>query len=326
MFHMIVIGSVLGISLVLGGMLSLIIGWSFEAFIWISPNVVFIDSLYLGIIALISVYFTRYLVTKTSKVLPILLLSFGLMFGAGILAILGFFLANPASFLYSESRTVSFLLINLLFFSTINIIGSGFVIFQNTVVNKEKALHEEKVLKKQMELKFLSAKINPHFLFNSLNLLVSLLKTPEKAEETLIDLSELLRYQLDISDAQTVSLETELDVVEKYLSIQKLRFGDKLIYQIDCQTNGEIPPLTIQPLVENSIKHNIELTEQLAITVSITKEDKRLILSVVDSMARLNNQMLDHGVGLSVTKKRVEHFGGTFSINNGGIEISFGHD
>ncbi len=326
MSHLVVIGTTLGISLVLGGILSLIIGFSFEAFIWIAPSIIITDSLTLGLAALVSLYVTRYLIAKNQKTLFILLLSLGLMLGAGILAILGFFLSTPTSFLYSESRTVSFLLINLLFFSTINIISCGFIIFQHTLVSKEKALNEEKVLKTQMELKFLSAKINPHFLFNSLNLLVSLLKTPEKAEETLINLSELLRYQLDISDVKKVSVETELNVVEKYLTIQKLRFGDKLTYQIHCQTRGDIPPLIIQPLVENSIKHNIEITEQLAITVNISKENKYLVLSVFDSMARLNDSMLDQGMGLTVTRKRVEHFGGTFSIKNGGIEISFHHD
>ena len=153
-----------------------------------------------------------------------------------------------------------------------------------------------------------------------------MLKTPDKAEETLINLSELLRYQLDISDAKTVSLKTELDVVKKYLSIQKLRFGNKLSYQINCQTEGEIPPLIIQPLVENSIKHNIDETEHLAIDITIFKENHRLVLSVFDSMARISPDLMDKGVGLSVTKRRVEHFGGSFSITRGGIEISFDHD
>lgn len=313
-------------SLGLGWLLSLIIGLSYEAFFWISPVITTINSLALGTAILVSLYLARFLVVRSSNLFVLLVLSFGIVSGGGIISFSGFFLYQPATFLYSDNRTVAFLLISLLFFVTINIISSGFVFFQQTVVEKEQALVEEQFLKKQMELKFLAAKINPHFLFNSLNLLVSLLKTPEKAEETLINLSELLRYQLDISEEKTVSLESELNVVQKYLSIQKLRFGDKLSFEITCSVKGDIPPLIIQPLVENSIKHNIEQTQKLDIEVIITEKNKTLTIEVKDSMSALKDSMLEKGVGLSVTRKRVEHFGGTFSIVNGGIEISFKND
>lgn len=324
--HLFVTVIVLVSSLVFGGLLSIIIGLSFEAFFRISPVVILVDSLSLGLAVIISLYFTRYLVDRARNLLLILILAFGIMLGAGIIVFSGFFLSNPATFLYSDSRTVSFLLINLLFFITINIIVSGFVYFQQTVLQKEKAIGEEQVLKKQMELKFLSAKINPHFLFNSLNLLVSLLKTPDKAEKTLFNLSDLLRYQLDISDANSVELQTELEVVEKYLAIQKLRFGEKLSFTIDSQTTGKIPPLIIQPLVENSIKHNIDHTDQLGILISAIKSNNRLVINVSDSLKKLDSTMLGKGVGLITTKKRVEQSGGFFSIINGGIELSFDYD
>ncbi len=324
--HILVTVGVLVSSLVLGGMLSVIIGLSFEAFFRISPVVILVDSLSLGLAVIISLYFTRYLVDRTRNLILILVLAFGIMLGAGIIVLSGFFLSNPATFLYSDSRTVSFLLINLLFFITINIIVSGFVYFQQTVLQKEKAIGEEQVLKKQMELKFLSAKINPHFLFNSLSLLVSLLKTPAKAEETLINLSDLLRYQLDISDADSVELKTELAVVKKYLAIQTLRFGEKLSFAIDCRAEGKIPPLIIQPLVENSIKHNIDHTDQLTISISAARSSDRLVINVSDSLGKLDSTMLGKGVGLTTTKRRVEQSGGNFSIIDGGIELSFNYD
>jgi len=317
---------IIAFSLLLGISVSLIIGLSYEGFVWIAPTVTIVDSLLLGLAVFVSLYFTRYLVEKTKNIILVLALSFGLMLGAGIISFIGFFLSNPASFLYTDNRTVTFLLINLLFFITINIIASGFVIFQQTIIDKEKAINEEKMLKTQAELKFLAAKINPHFLFNSLNMLISLLKTPDKAEETLINLSELLRYQLDISDAKTVALNTELNVVEKYLTIQQLRFGEKLSFCIEGQSSGEIPPLTIQPLVENSIKHNIDLTDHLKIELKIIDEKNRMVISVMDSMSRMKQDMLEKGIGLTVSKKRIEHFGGSFSIKNGGIEISINHD
>lgn len=321
-FHLILGVSVLGFSLLLGGILSLIIGWRHEELIWISLDTTIFDSVLLGTAILISIHLTRYLADRTRNILLILSLSFGLMLGAGILSFIGFFFTSPASFFYADNQTITFLLINLLFFITINIITCGFVTFQRVILDKESALNKERLLKKQMELSLLASKINPHFLFNSLNLLVSLLKKPRKAEETLINLSELLRYQLDFSEAATVSLEKELNAVRKYLSIQKMRFGEKLSYNINCDIEGKIPPMIIQPLVENCIKHNIDTTKQLTITVTITKDIDQIIISVIDSEARVLPEMIDRGVGLTVTRKRIEHFGGSFQIINGGIEIS----
>lgn len=312
---------VLIISLIVGGILSLIIGLRYDQFIWISPTIIILDSLFLGIGILVSLYFTRFLANRTSNV-TLMLLSFSLILGVGIISFVIFFIGNPTAFLYSDNRTITYLLINLLFFISINIISSGFVIFQQTIIEKERALREETLLKTQMELKLLSSKINPHFLFNSLNLMVSLLKTPDKAETALINLAELLRYQLDFSDASAVSLESELAAVEKYLSIQQMRFGDKLVYKVDCQAEGQVPPMIIQPLVENCIKHNIDNSDRLTIHLKIHRHEERIVISVCDSEGRLQPDMLDKGVGLTVTRKRVEYLGGEFSIKNGGIEIS----
>ncbi len=314
---------VLGLSLLMGEILSLGIGLTLEKFIQVSIKVVVLDSLSLGFAVLGSLYLSRYLTEKTKNLLLILLLSFGLMLGTGILTFIAFFVSNPASFLYTDNRNIPFLLINLLFFIAFSIIISGFVFFQYTILEKEKALNEEKILKIQMELKLLASKINPHFLFNSLNLLVSLLKTPDKAETALINLAEILRYQLDFTDVKTISPETELNMVEKYLAIQKMRFGKKLTYDITCDARSDIPPLLIQPLVENCIKHNIDQVEHLHIDVLLTESRNKIAINIMDSLAILKPEMLDKGVGLTVTKKRVEHLGGTFLIQNGGIEISF---
>ena len=314
---------ILFFSLIIGGILSLAIGLRYEKFNWISPFVIVLDSLILGMGLLISLFYTRHLATRNSSNLLMLTLSFGIMLGAGIITFSVFFISNPTAFIYAGNQIVPYLLINLLFFISINIITSGFVIFQHTVFEKEKAINEEKMLKTQMELKLLSSKINPHFLFNSLNLLISLLKTPDKAETALINLAEILRYQLDFTDAQTVSLKSELSMVEKYLAIQQMRFGKKLSYQLDYHGENQIPPMILQPLIENCIIHNIDRTERLHIKLNIINDPDHLIISLNDSEARLSAESLEKGVGLTVTQKRVEHFGGTFLIKNGGIEISF---
>ncbi len=142
---------VLGFSILIGELLSLIVGWSFERFVQIALEIVILNSLFLGLAVLISIYFTRYIVDKTSNNILILSLSFGFMLGMGIFSFLGFIINNPTAFIYSNNRVIPFLLVSLLFFISINIISSGFVIFQYTILKKEKALAEEIVVKTQME-------------------------------------------------------------------------------------------------------------------------------------------------------------------------------
>ena len=316
-------GLVLISSQIIGWVLNLIVGISYRGLSLIPVNIVIIDSLALGFAVWVSLYFTRLLADRSDRAYLLLLLSFGLLFGTGTISRVIFFLSSPGSFLYADNRLVNYLLINLLFFISLNVIANGFVILQHRILDREIALSKEKSLKTQMELNLLASKINPHFLFNSLNLMVSLLKYPEKAENALINLSDILRYQLDFTDEPTVTLETELNIVEKYLALQQMRFGERLTYQISGEAQGEILPMILQPLVENSIKHNIDSTDQLAIQIKISETDDEIKISVIDSMAAVEPGMLNKGVGLTATKQRIELSGGQFEIKNGGIEISF---
>jgi sensor histidine kinase YesM len=126
---------------------------------------------------------------------------------------------------------------------------------------REKDVLEEKLktLAAQAELKALRAQINPHFLFNSLNTIASLVSTnPSKAEEAVERLADIFRYALSASDKELVTLRDELDFIDSYLEIEKARFGDKL--KISRAVLPEIldtliPSLILQPLAENSIKH-----------------------------------------------------------------------
>ncbi|MBN2186655.1 MAG: histidine kinase [Dehalococcoidia bacterium] len=126
---------------------------------------------------------------------------------------------------------------------------------------REKDLLEEKLktLAAQAELKALRAQINPHFLFNSLNTIASLVNiNPPKAEEAVERLADIFRYALSSSDKEFVTLRDELDFIDSYLEIEKARFGDKLKVSKDISPEilgTSIPSLVLQPLVENSIKH-----------------------------------------------------------------------
>lgn len=122
----------------------------------------------------------------------------------------------------------------------------------------------------------LKAQVNPHFLFNSLNSLMSLLENNPKAEQYLQDLSDYLRYVLLSNEHEAVTLKEELENLEKYIHLQKLRFGENLDVEISISVaslNLKIPPLVLQMLFDNCVKHNI-ISSQNPLKIRISDHDK----------------------------------------------------
>jgi hypothetical protein len=115
--------------------------------------------------------------------------------------------------------------------------------------------------KSEAELAALRSRIDPHFLFNTLNSIAALIREdPERAEEATLQLSSLLRYALQTHRQPLVSLDDEMAMVRRYLDIERLRLGDRLTVEIDVPaelTSSAVPPLLLQPLVENAVKHGI---------------------------------------------------------------------
>ncbi|ASS39003.1 sensor histidine kinase [Fusobacterium sp. oral taxon 203] len=153
-------------------------------------------------------------------------------------------------------------------------------------------------LVKYSELKALQSQINPHFLFNVLNTMTSLIRTnPEKAREVTIDLSRYLRYNLD-NNVKSVELIKELNQIDNYIKIEKVRFGDKLniIYDVDESLyNFQIPSLIIQPLVENSIKHGIlKKRENGCVKVIVKKIDKDIEVVIEDDGVGIEQTVIDN--------------------------------
>ena len=153
-------------------------------------------------------------------------------------------------------------------------------------------------LLKYSELKALQSQINPHFLFNVLNTMTSLIRTnPEKAREVTIDLSNYLRYNLD-NNVKSVELIKELNQVNTYIKIEKVRFGDKLniIYDVDESLyNFQIPSLIIQPLVENSIKHGIlKKRDNGCVKIIIKKIDKDIEITIEDDGVGIEQSIIDN--------------------------------
>ena len=153
---------------------------------------------------------------------------------------------------------------------------------------------EIKELKTKSELLALQYKINPHFLFNSLNSISQLIiMKSDHAEDMIQNLSDLLRYTLTFANKDLLPLEDELEAVTQYLDMEKIRFQDRLNYEIDSKLenlNYQIPPMVILPLVENSIKHGISrLIENGNIYIKLELENNYLTILVKDNGPESNN-------------------------------------
>ena len=147
----------------------------------------------------------------------------------------------------------------------------------------------------EAEIQALRARIRPHFLFNSMNTIASLITfSPEKAEKAVVDLSDLFRASL--REQNTNTLNDELELTKSYLDIESLRLGDRLNINWDIDQNlieTEVPALCLQPLVENAIYHGIEpLAEGGIISVLVIQEDSKLKLCVSNPLG--NGSMSKH--------------------------------
>jgi sensor histidine kinase YesM len=191
-----------------------------------------------------------------------------------------------------------------LFSLTMASFGFGFLsyeILQKKLRQKELDEQKAKTLATEAQLASLESRIHPHFLFNTLNSISALItENPAMAEEMMENLSDLLRYSLDSNAKGLVTLTQELEITEKYLEMEKIRFEDRLIYEIRCDENilnAKLPPLSLQTLVENSIKH----------VVSKTSETTEIIVSIKNSGADLEIEVTDNGVGFTEKDLKKEH-------------------
>lgn len=168
--------------------------------------------------------------------------------------------------------------------------------------------------KTMAEIVALQALIKPHFVFNTLNSIAALIpEEPEKGEETTIRLAKLLRYLVEIQDNVMVTLGTELDIVEAYLEIEKVRLGDRLGYRIElpaeCRATP-IPGMVLQPLVENAVEHGIrQRSDPGFLSIGVSNQGAECAVLIVDngpgfsshrgsgSASRLLHQRLDRLYG-----------------------------
>ena len=182
--------------------------------------------------------------------------------------------------LYRIDIVITFLITFL-----ITTIHEAIMFYQQWKHHFSKSIQLEKD-KLEVSYNALKSQVNPHFLFNSLNSLMSLLENNQQAEQYVQDLSDFLRYILLSNERELDSVEEEITYLEKYIHLQKLRFNDNLKIGIDIDTESlasAIPTLTIQMLVENCIKHNV-ISEKHPLLIQVYNDEKSI--TVVNNLQR----------------------------------------
>jgi len=185
------------------------------------------------------------------------------------------------------------------------------ITYYSDLEKKSKQEAELQALIKESELTLLKSQLNPHFLFNSLNSISSLTITnPEKARDMVVKLSEFLRYAIDKNQRDMTLLEDELNNIELYLDIEKIRFGDRLIFekQMDKKCNGVlVPNMILQPLFENAVKHGVyESSDTVFIRLECQMKKDFYTLTVINNFDPEIPARKGRGVGLKNVSKRLQ--------------------
>lgn len=210
-----------------------------------------------------------------------------------------------------------------------------FFVSREKIVESERQIREEKIRRLTLEkeaammgIQLLQAQIEPHFLFNTLSNVISLMDMdPDLAKKMLVHLNQYLRISLARTRQATVTLDQELDLVRHYLDIFKIRMGDRLAYEIRNRAdsgNIPLPPLILQPLVENAIKYGLEpKMEGGSICITADRSDDRLSLMVRDDGMGPDQSMDKAGIGINNVSQRLtalygERAGLTLTENESG--------
>ncbi len=174
-------------------------------------------------------------------------------------------------------------------------------------------------------LDMLKMQLQPHFLFNTLNAISALMHRDVDAADRMISLlSDLLRFSLEKDDRHQVPLSSELEFLNRYLAIEKIRFRDRLMIDMDVESEclaAQVPRLILQPLVENSIKHGIAMRSAAGhVAIHGRRIGNRLRIQISDDGPGLTGAEIRDGIGLANTRARLEQIysgGHSFELQNG---------
>jgi len=189
-------------------------------------------------------------------------------------------------------------------------------------VQAERRALESQVSAREAELKALRSQLNPHFLFNSLNSIMSLVgRSPEEARQMCQALGDFLRRTLNLGARERVPLTEELDLVRHYLDIETVRFGSRLSFELDVPADlgyALVPPLLLQPLIENAVKHGVAARlEGGRIRLTAQREGALMHLVVSNPVDDESASTPGEGVGLDNVRRRLK----AMAAGRGSLEV-----
>ena len=200
-------------------------------------------------------------------------------------------------------------IVSTVFISGFFIVASSLLKFAVDWFGNESVQRNLIMEKKEMELQFLKSQLNPHFLFNSLNNIYSLAyQKSDKTADAILKLSEIMRYMIYESNDSWVSLSKEIEYVQSFIELQKLRFKDGA--SVELTLNGQIDDQQIVPLilisfVENAFKHGVANDPENPIKINIIANQKILHFSVTNKKNKYNKDEMG-GVGLNNVERRLQ--------------------
>jgi two-component system LytT family sensor kinase len=183
--------------------------------------------------------------------------------------------------------------------------------YYSNIQSQQKKENELIKTLKDTEINLLRSKLNPHFLFNSLNSLYALIELkPEKASQMMLELSDYLRFSLNQDFKKMISLQEEMQNLKRYLNIEKMRFDDKIKFHNNCEEIKEdlkIPALILQPLMENAIKYGLQgENEQVDINLHCKVQQGQLYIEFSNNFDEKTAARKGSGTGLYTVRKRLE--------------------
>ena len=190
----------------------------------------------------------------------------------------------------------------------------SFIKYRENRINQQQRILQEKI---KFQFENLKSQINPHFLFNSFSTLIALIESNESAAvEYVEELSELFRNILEFKDQDVVSIKEEMGIIDNYYKLQKRRYGDNLNLAINdkiAEANFNIPPMTIQMLIENALKHNIISTDK-PLHIDIYLNNEQSTIYIENNLQEKQENIDSTGIGIQniinrykiLTEKEIE--------------------
>jgi two-component system LytT family sensor kinase len=248
---------------------------------------------------------------KRFKLSSVLLTLAGMLIGSEMTMLIDNIFLGYMNIPFWSSTHLKILGVNFFLASLIGLGGHTFVKTRKRL--EQKILENQKIkhLRTQAQLLALQSKINPHFLFNTLNTMLSLVyKSPEKVETMILNLSDIYRKVLQLPENELITLKEETDLIREYLEIEKIRMGERLGFNISLEPELEtikIPPLLIEPIVENAVIHGISPRPQGGtVDIEIKRNANKIAIQILDNGTGFETHPSKTGFGLQSIRERLQ--------------------